>query len=199
MDLQRRILDAARELLVTEGYDAVSTRRIADAVGVTATSIYLHFESKNALFEALVDEGMDCLYARLTEARCSDSGAAGHDLAALCRAYLEFGLENPEYYELMFVIRTHAMSRFPAEKYRKARRNLDLLGDLLMRLDPEALPDQVRVAATSIWASLHGVVSLLNAHRIDRAIEPDQLVEHAIAMVSRPHTSHGLSIGSYKH
>ncbi|MDX1502000.1 MAG: helix-turn-helix domain-containing protein, partial [Thermoanaerobaculia bacterium] len=49
-DLRRTILDRTRHLLVEEGYNNLSMRKIARAVGCSATSIYLHFENKDALF-----------------------------------------------------------------------------------------------------------------------------------------------------
>ena len=67
-DLRRLILDHARRLLVSDGYDALSMRKIAASAGCSATSIYLHFESKDALTHALISEGMGRLHARLTAA-----------------------------------------------------------------------------------------------------------------------------------
>lgn len=185
-DLRRTILDRTRHLLVEEGYNNLSMRKIARAVGCSATSIYLHFENKDALFHALIDEG----FARLNET-VQDSAAAHADpvsrLEALSRRYVYFGLDNPEYYEIMFMLHPERMARYPAAKYRRARRNLDLFA--------EALHDGVEagqfdvddpaVAASVLWAALHGAVSLLLARRMDVRIEREAFVEgvvrHAIA------------------
>ena len=129
-DLRRDILDRARHLLVTDGYADLSMRKIAGAVGCSATSIYLHFENKDALVHALIDDGFERLNARLHAAADAHADGAAR-LDALARAYLAFGLENPEYYEVMFQLHPERMARYPAESYRRARRNLELLGAAL--------------------------------------------------------------------
>ena len=67
-DLRHAILDATRQLLVADGYPNLSMRKIAGAVGCSATSIYLHFAGKDALVHALIGEGMETLHDALTAA-----------------------------------------------------------------------------------------------------------------------------------
>ena len=114
-DLRRAILDQARHLLVEEGYNQLSMRKIGRAVGCSATSIYLHFDGKDALIHALIDEGMTRLYDRLAAA----DEAAGPDpaarLEAIARAYVRFALDNPEYYQVMFQLHPERMERYPVE------------------------------------------------------------------------------------
>lgn len=185
-DLRRTILDRTRHLLVEEGYNNLSMRKIARAVGCSATSIYLHFENKDALFHALIDEG----FARLNEA-VQDTAAAHADpvgrLEALSRRYVDFGLDNPEYYEVMFMLHPERMARYPAEKYRRARRNLELFAEALEAgaAAGQFDVDDPAVAASVLWASLHGATSLLLARRMDVKIPREAFVEavvrHAIA------------------
>lgn len=184
--LRRRILDTARHLLVSDGYAALSMRKIAGAIGYSATSIYLHFAGKDALVHALIDEGMARLHERLAavvEAHPDDPVAC---LRALCRAYIAFGVDNPEYYDIMFMLRPERMERYPAEKFRRARRNLDLIADVLAAGDEAGVLEAgvPRVAASALWAQLHGTASLMLARRIDIRIEADDLVdavvEHAV-------------------
>ena len=188
-DLRRSILDQARLLLLAEGYQNLSMRRIARAAGCSATSIYLHFDDKDALVHALIDEGMAQLHDRLAsaEAGLSDPDAR---LEAMSRAYVRFGLENAELYEAMFLLHPEQMARYPAEKYRRARRALGLFagplgaagtgsgGRTLSVENPE-------VASSVLWAALHGAVSLLLARRLDVRLDREQFVEatiqHALA------------------
>jgi AcrR family transcriptional regulator len=194
-DLRRHILDGARHLLVRGGYQNLSMRRLARAIGYSATSIYLHFESKDDLFHALINEGMERLQARLREAaglgESSDDASSALDpsaqLEALCRAFAHFGLENPEYYDVMFLLRPAAMERYPPEKYRRARRNLDLVQNILRRGAERGqfdAPDSL-AAASALWASLHGTVSLLLARRVDVRLDADTLVEEAVRQALR--------------
>ena len=185
-NLRRRILDGARHLLVRGGYQNLSMRRLARAIGYSATSIYLHFESKDDLFHALIDEGMERLHARLREAAEAVAEPSAQ-LRALCRAFARFGLENPEYYEVMFLLRPETMERYPPEKYRRARRNLDLVQGILRRgveQDAFDVPDPL-VAASGVWASLHGTVSLLLSRRVDARIDPGALVEASVRQALR--------------
>ena len=181
-DLRRLILDHTRRLLVTDGYDGLSMRKIARGVGCSATSIYLHFESKDALTHALIDEGMRKLYAAL------GAEAAAHDhpaqrLAALCRAYVRFGLANPEYYQVMFQLHPERMARYPSEDYRRARRNVELFGEALADgaeagvLHVESTP---AVASAALWTALHGLVSLLLAERVDARVAGEAFIDAAI-------------------
>lgn len=185
-DLRRTILDHTRHLLVEEGYANLSMRKIARAIGCSATSIYLHFESKDALFHALIDEGFARLNEALHEAAAAHADPLGR-LDALSRRYVHFGLDNPELYEVMFLLHPERMARYPAEKYRRARRNLELFAEAL-RDGAEAGQfdaDDPAVAASVLWASLHGAAALLLARRMDVRIERDAFVDavvhHAMA------------------
>jgi AcrR family transcriptional regulator len=186
-DLRRHILDTARHLLVTEGYQNLSMRKIADAIGYSATSIYLHFDGKDALLHALIHEGMMQLQDELKKTAADFPEDPLRRLRALCRCFVDFGLGNPEYYEIMFQLRPERMKRYPPEKYREARSNLDLFRRALEegakhgRFDLED-PD---VLASTIWASLHGTVSLLLADRVDARIERETFIDAAIRRTLR--------------
>lgn len=181
-DLRRVILDTTRHLLVRDGYNSLSMRKIARAIGYSATSIYLYFENKDTLFHALIDEGMEQLLDHLKEAENEHPDDPVARIRTLCRQYVSFGLENPEYYEIMFMLRPEQMERYPADKYRRARRNLDVIAAALA--DGVACGvlevDNPRVTASSIWATLHGAVSLLLVRRIDVRIEREAFIETTI-------------------
>ena len=185
-DLRRAILDTARHLLVEDSYKNLSMRKIARAIGYSATSIYLHFENKDALFQTLVEEGMEQLYQTLGDA-AARAGDPAARVEALSRAYIDFGLSNPEYYELMFMVSTDHMQRFPAEKYRRARRNFRRMETALhegAESGQLAVEDAAAVTG-AIWATLHGAVSLLLARRVDVRIGAEGLVEATVAQIKQ--------------
>ena len=186
-DLRRAILDTARHLLVEDSYKNLSMRKIARAIGYSATSIYLHFENKDALFQTLVEEGMERLYTSLGNAAAQHAGDPAARLEALCRAYIDFGLNNPEYYELMFMVSTDHMQRFPAEKYRRARRNFRRMETALHEgVEAGQLAVEDAAAATgAIWATLHGAVSLLLARRVDVRIGAEGFIEATVAQIKQ--------------
>ena len=97
-----RILAAAERLLRSEGVAAVSTRRVASAVGVTAMAMYRHFRSKDALVQALVDTGFARWELRLAEA--VDTPNPRDKIVNAIAAYRDFALAEPRYFELMFLV-----------------------------------------------------------------------------------------------
>ncbi len=173
-DLKRAILDEARRTLVEQGYPALSTRKIASAVGCTATSIYLYFKSKDALVHALIDEGFEELNGRLEEAVAAE-GTGLERLQRGARAFVDFGLERPAYYEIMFLLRPERMERYPAEAYRRARRSLEAFAELASVPAAEGLR-----RATIVMTALHGLVALLIAQRVDASLDRKTLIEEAI-------------------
>ena len=185
-DLRRQILEQARSLLLAQGYAQVSMRKIATAVGCTPTSIYLYFDSKDALFQSLVEEGMDRLHQQLAVV-VERNPDPEDQFRRLCRSYLEFGLENPEFYEIMFQLHPKQMLRYPTDKYRKAMRNLQIFADALDSArgrDPDFDPI---LGATVVWSLLHGAISLQLAQRVDVSLSTssfiDQVVEHSVQML----------------
>jgi AcrR family transcriptional regulator len=157
--LERRILDAARRLYFAHGSDGVSARKIASAVGVSPTALYLHFRGIPDVLHALRMEGHEKLatYLRAVDPKLP----ALERLAAMGRAYQRFGLENRHYYELMFLIRSADAPR--REAVQQELFTLMLLrdavtagiatGELRDDLDP-------MVVTTALWATVHGVTSL---------------------------------------
>jgi AcrR family transcriptional regulator len=180
-DLRTAVLDAARQLLVREGYRDLSMRDVANAVGCSVSSIYLYFAGKDELVHTLMDEGFDRWYRRMRDIADGD-GTPAAKLESICRAYVEFGLGNREFYEIMYMFHSDRMARYPKELFRRARRNFDLMTELAQAFAPEgfANADEARIAATALWATLHGVVSTIISDRLDRRIDQQRYVDGAI-------------------
>jgi len=178
-DLRAALLAEARRVIASDGVGALSTRRVARAVGCTATSIYIYFQSKDALLHAIIDEGMLALHARLAAAGADSSSDVGR-VERLARAYVAFAFEHPTLYEVMFMLHPRHMERYPAEAYRRARQNIEALAGALTEADggPAHLAD-----ATTVWATLHGHVALWIAGRVDASIPRETFIEGALALV----------------
>lgn len=98
--LRREILDAATELLLETGQArAVSIRSVAQRVGVTSPSIYMHFEDKDALLDAVCAHYLERLDEQMRQEATGSDGAVAV-LRAQCMAYVRFALQNPELYRL---------------------------------------------------------------------------------------------------
>jgi AcrR family transcriptional regulator len=105
--VSRSILDAARELFVTHGYQEVSIRKIAEKIEYSPAAIYSYFPSKDDIFFALAEEGFRLLFSYGASPRPAD---ADDDPVKAIRAsfwrYYEFSKEHPEYFALMFLDRS---------------------------------------------------------------------------------------------
>lgn len=100
-ELRARILQAATELLVAEGLDKFSMRKLADRIGYTATALYFHFADK----ESLLGEVLDQRFIEFRQAfdRMGRQKDPLRRLAQMGMAFVEFGLAQPAYYRLMFL------------------------------------------------------------------------------------------------
>lgn len=166
--LRAEILDAAGRLLAERGdEDAVSIRMIADAVGVTPPSIYLHFPDKDALIEAVCEERFTEFDEALEKA-ATGAGDPLEELRERGRAYVRFGLANPEHYRVLFMAK-HDRSMSLAELVEPdgdagagARSFGHLVAAVERARDAGAIEtaDPV-VTAILLWSGFHGIVSLL--------------------------------------
>jgi tRNA A37 N6-isopentenylltransferase MiaA len=94
-------------------------------------------------------------------------------------------MDYPEKYEIIYKVRPDSMARYPKEKFRKARRAYELLVKTIEESVSNGMMEveQPVVAAYSIWAQLHGVVSVVLNKRLDSRINSDQFIEESIEHV----------------
>jgi len=94
----RRVLDSAAKLFVEQGYPGTTLREIASAAGIKAGSIYHHFDSKEALFVAVLNDGMAVMVDAFDEVSADAAGASVSDqVHAHVRAHLSAVFENGPY------------------------------------------------------------------------------------------------------
>ena len=163
--LREEILAAAERLLIETGDDeAVSIRAVADAVGVTPPSIYLHFEDKNALIFAVCERQFERL-DRVTEEAAAASDDPLESLRLRGKAYVRFGLENPEHYRILFMGKAKATpEEFDDERLRVAASFDHLVGAVQRCMDAGEIPhSDAFFVALGMWIAVHGLTSLLIA------------------------------------
>jgi len=162
--LRGQILAAAERLLMETGdEEAVSIRAVADAVGVTPPAIYLHFADKREL----ILEVCAASFAELD--RVSEEAAAGssdpvESLRLRGRAYVQFGIDHPEQYRVLFMRRPAATpDDFDADRVRTAACFDHLVDAVRACISAGALPKGADpfVVAVELWALVHGITSLL--------------------------------------
>ena len=162
--LREEILDAARTIVLRDGFDGLTMRKIAEAVEYSAGAIYLYFPSREAIARELCQQGFEALLQALAPA--ATAADPRERLEAIGRAYLRFALEQPETYRLIFMQDAKFLDAGFADEPDKpgpGEMALGLLvttfaelkaqGRLPASADPQAL-------AEVVWTSGHGVVSL---------------------------------------
>jgi len=104
--VSRAILDAARELFVTHGYQEVSIRKIADRIEYSPAAIYSYFPSKDDIFFALAEEGFRLLFSYGQAIEAGAFAEPADVLREMFWRYYQFSKEHPEYFALMFLDRS---------------------------------------------------------------------------------------------
>jgi AcrR family transcriptional regulator len=163
--LKPQILAAAEELLLETGdEEAVSIRAVAQKVGVTPPSIYMHFADKNELIFQVCEK----LFRELDELFEASAAGSNDPLESLMlrgKAYVQFGLEHPEHYRIMFMNRPGSTP----DRYKGAVEMGDgafghLVEAVARAIEAGSLPQQDPLtAAIALWSAAHGITSLLVA------------------------------------
>jgi len=181
MFLREEILNVSKDLLIEDGFGKLSMRKIARRANVTATSIYLHFDNKDELLLALVQESIESLKSVLLGV-IDDSLDALAQLRELAKAYIQYAIDHPKKYEIIYMVRPEEMPKYPKEKFREIRSVYELLADIIKRgkLTGNLEVENHLTSAYSIWAQLHGVVSVILNKRLDTRIPQNQFIEQSV-------------------
>lgn len=153
------ILAAARELAEAEGWDAVTTRRLAELINYSQPVLYSHFKGKADIMAAVATRGFDELAARLKQETANAAGA-GDVLRNVCAAYLDFARSRPIVYEAMFVLPTKI--KFASDETPPALRAA--FAEIVTALGPDR--QEPIFEAELLWSALHGLVVLRQSQRI---------------------------------
>jgi AcrR family transcriptional regulator len=169
---QRRqvIINAARELAEAEGWDSVTTRRLADAIEYSQPVLYSHFDGRDAIVNAVALEGFSEMAAILHNARKRARSPAAEP-RAVAKAYMQFAKTNPALYEAMFTLRvdlTFGQSDTPAPLHASFVELREALGPLAGHRDVETLVEV-------FWSALHGLATLSQAGRLRPAFYEQRL------------------------
>jgi AcrR family transcriptional regulator len=175
--LRDEVLTAAMDLLRETGSEeSMSLRAVASRVGVSVPSIYLHFEDKQALLDAVCSEVFDALHVRLKEA---SAGApdAWQGLRRQGVAYVQFALENPEHYRIVMMGRPTTMSADEEIASGAFAHLLDTVQSCVALGVLEGDPIQLGM---QLWAAAHGIAALLIAKPMFPWPPIEQLVDDTI-------------------
>ncbi|MCR3753437.1 transcriptional regulator, TetR family [Lentzea californiensis] len=153
------IIDAARDLAEAEGWDAVTTRRLAEKVEYSQPVLYSHFKGKDAITRAVAIQGCGELARLLRKARPSRGESR---LRAAAEAYLEFARRRPALYDAMFV----QQSDIPWGTDEVPQELLDAFGELVAAVEPVRGERDLEALTEVFWSSLHGIATLMQGGRL---------------------------------
>ncbi|HNY65423.1 MAG TPA: TetR/AcrR family transcriptional regulator [Deltaproteobacteria bacterium] len=188
--VRKRILDEALSIIATQGFDALTVRRLAARSGMTAPNLYNYFANKDEIYLTLVITGFEKLHGELKGAYASsdDPVRRAH---ALMEAYVRFGIENSAYYDIMFTRATPKYNDYVGTPHERLSRIEYAISMEIVALAERAVAEvnggegrKGREGHTKdvvkVWCTLHGMVSLCNSHIVGYVAGDTQAVYHRI-------------------
>ncbi|NLB51939.1 MAG: TetR/AcrR family transcriptional regulator [Syntrophomonadaceae bacterium] len=183
---KEHILDQALEIIGEEGYDSLSMRKLGDRLGCAAKTIYNYFSSKEEIYIRVLTRGFEMLYVQ-AEAALEGTTDPLEKLRILSAVYISFGMENANYYNIMFNWDVPKYTDYidtvlePVAREEKevafyfARAAEEALAEILKNTeDPEG---QISFQVIRLWSGLHGLVSLYNSHGFREYVaNPEQYI-----------------------
>ncbi|MER8045958.1 TetR/AcrR family transcriptional regulator [Streptomyces sp. NPDC094032] len=161
-DRERLIVATARELAEGQGWDAVTTRRLAERIEYSQPVLYSHFRGKREIIGAVALEGAAEMAVALRAAASAADGPRAR-VTALARAYLDFAARNPAVYDAMFQLDgglAFAHEDTPAPLKDAFAALLETLGEVAGKGVHTGLFTEL------FWASLHGLATLTRSGRL---------------------------------
>ena len=183
--VRRAILDAARDLFVTEGYQNVSIRKIAERIEYSPAAIYGYFPSKDDIFYALAEEGFRLLSDPDDpgrQERLQELPPLERVRAIFWRLY-EFSRDQPQYFALMFVDRSVPRISREYERFTFAREmKSHIIAQIQQCIDEGVLPASVNPAVTVrlLTMGLLGVAVMRLSDRLGEAEDADLLARDVL-------------------
>ena len=159
----------------------MSIRAVAEAVGVTPPSIYMHFAHKEELILEVCERIFRALDAVIEEATCDECDALD-EVKAIGRAYIRFGLDHPEQYRLLFMTRTPTLD---PDAMRERIVEVSGFGRVVAAAqrcidDGAFAPADAFMVACGLWSGVHGLTSLFISKPTFPWPDRDELIEHVL-------------------
>jgi len=159
-EMKERIVSTAIKMFLQEGYEQTSIRNIAEKIEYSPATIYLYYKDKDELLYDVQKQAFEKLTQVFREKVTAKDPLKR--LEQIMFTYVRFGKNNPELYDLMFIIRAPMNGIKEHEKWENGDDSFDFLVQCISECIEKKLIryDDVMIAALSIWAMGHGLVSL---------------------------------------
>ena len=176
-EMRHLILQAAQKLFLENGFEKTSIRSIADAIEYSPATIYLYFKDKNELFLALHILAFEKMMVEF--AVVATIADPFERLVALGRQYIKFAIENPELYDLMFLMQA-PMEALACrdEVWEDGMKSFDFLRLILTEcMDKGIFRSNLELDSTclTVWSYMHGLVTIYLKKRMDMFEDGQQM------------------------
>ncbi|WP_294918840.1 TetR/AcrR family transcriptional regulator [Sulfuricurvum sp. PD_MW2] len=185
-NLKEALIETALQTIDQEGLDAITLRDITEKLGTSRSAVYRHFASKEALIIGVIQRGYAQLDELFTPIFQDRTQSVQERFEKMGRAYLDFAIEHPNLYRLLF-----------GENYRQEREEvcdykdesqatgLYALIGLLLEAQEEGIIARAdpMVQAATVWASIHGLASLLIDGHLMMRDNLEEIYRYSQAMV----------------
>lgn len=186
-DLKKEILHAAKELFTQKGFESTSIRNIAERIEYSPATIYLYYKDKNEIVHALHREGFKMLVSHFEVLNHITNPF--ERLKGMGRAYIQFAVQNPDIYQLLFVMKEplqHVANCF--EEWDEGDRAFDILHKTIEECQKAGYFKKFDNSLLSfvIWSTMHGLCSLRTSGHLEHVaaarakdVSLDALTGHA--------------------
>lgn len=189
-EVSEAILNAAWDIVTSEGWHALSIRKIAEAIEYSAPVIYDHFENKESILETFVLQGFQKLNGVLQQAKAENKDPA-EQIKSMGKAYWRFANENLEYYQIMYGLGMPTCE--DVEKTEELKEFCRIIIDPISQLTGDSVHN-AGVAHTkfkTFWSLLHGLISIHILNNAEKAKQnEDVLTDFTEVFIEGIQTSH---------
>jgi AcrR family transcriptional regulator len=180
---KEKILDVALQLILEEGFNKLSMRKIASRLGITAANIYNYYSGKDEINLKIRIRGFEILHSMLIKESRKKTDTKDR-IKGLVWAYVNFGTTYPGYYDLMFNLHTPKYIDYigtelePVAAFEKATamKNFHLIEGIIKELigSGDNYEPLIRDINIQLWSDLHGIISLFNS-RVLAEVDEDSM------------------------
>jgi AcrR family transcriptional regulator len=188
LDARQSILATARELFLLKGFEATTIRNIAEKIEYSPSTIYQHFKDKNEIFYTIHSEAFAELVRYLNASEMHKNPM--DQLIALGQIYIQFALENPELYDLMFIMEAPIdfLNYLEDANWIEGKMAFDYLKSVIANCIQQGLIKESDLESLSylIWSTVHGLVTISIRKRGLKIglSDPDTIIQRSFTIFS---------------
>ncbi len=189
LDTRQSILATARELFLLKGFEATTIRNIAEKIEYSPSTIYQHYKDKNEIFYTLHTESFLELVKQMKRSDLHENPL--EQLIALGKIYIQFAEDNPELYDLMFIMEAPIdfLNLLDETQWIEGKTAFDYLKSVISACINKGLIKETDVDSLAylIWSTVHGMVTLSIRKRGLRIglSNPETIIERTFNIFSK--------------